>query len=872
MLKSRISKIAIFLLCIVFIGAYTKVDTKAEGTGNIINRVYMDKSRYNPGDSALISIDVSNTMGSDWSGNLNIDIMHNESIVYSTSKAVTLTNGASNTITLNWNVPKDDYTGYMIKAYTGSSDLKTTAIDVSSSWTRFPRYGYIPDFDSSISTTDVNNQINSLTQDYYINSYQFYDWAWRHEVPIKKTDGVNPDSSWLDAFNRNTSWSTIQNYINAVHSKNSVAMAYMMSYAARENYSNYGVNPAWGAYQYDGNNNLKQMNYPLVGQNSIWLFQPSNTNWQNYISNAYKDCINTANFDGIQMDQLGERDNVYDSSGNKYDLQNSFSSLINTAKSQLKANNPNKSYVDFNLVNGCVNGWAVNDVTNNSNADINFSEIWEKAANYNDIRNYIENLRSNKKGTVLAAYMNSKENLGSRYEAENAEFSGPDVATNHPGYSGTGFLENFAKAGDNVTFNINIDEPRYYSLNFQYADDETTRYPSRTIYVDGTKIGKVTFNPQNSNGGWDYYAYDVGATAYLTKGSHSIKISYDQDDWGAINLDCLTVGEFDENSVRLADAAIEASGATHIELGAGLNNVAMLSNEYYPNKSKVMNSSLTEAMKQNYKFITAYENLLFDPDITYGDQGNENISINNENISGNGGQGTIWHMTRMTKDYDILHLINLSNKTDTLWRESTGTPKLKTNLNVKYYLSDTANISGVYIASPDSNEGLSQQLNYTEGTDSVGHYISFTVPSLQYWDMIYIKRGIPTPSNSTYEAEGAIKTNVTTNTNHVGYTGSGFVDGFVNPGSEVTFEVNIPQDGNYSLNFKYANCTGGNATRHVYIDGSYAGVINMASLKDWDTWSTSAITAKLTSGIHTICIYYDPSDKNAINLDNLLIN
>lgn len=866
MLRSKACKIAISIFCIIFISAYTKADIKADSSAKIINKVYMDKSRYNPGDSALISIDVSNTMGSNWSGNLYIDIMHNENVVYSTSKAAELDNGASNTINLNWNVPRDDYKGYMVKVYTGNNDFKTSAIDVSSSWTKFPRYGYIPDFDNTISKDDVTNQIDSLTQDYYINSYQFYDWMWRHEDPIEKTDGGNVAASWQDAFNRNITWSTVQNYINAVHSKNSTAMAYMMAYAARENYSNYGVNPAWGMYQYK-NNKLEQINDPFVTGTSISFFQPSNTNWQNYIANAYKDCINTGGFDGIQMDQIGQMDNVYDSNGNKYDLQNSFSSLVNSVKSQLEINNPSKSYVDFNLVNGATNGWAVDDVTDNANGDINFSELWDKASNYNDIKNYVQRLRSNKKGTVLAAYMNYYENLGTRYEAENASFSGVDVANNHPGYSGTGFLENFAQPGDNVTFNISVDKDMTYSLDFQYADNSDKA--TRTVYVDGNKIGQVKCQPQ---GTWDKYVFDACISTYLSKGNHTVKISYDSEDSGAINLDCLTLGQFDENSVRLADAVIQASGATHIEMGAGLDAAMMLPSEYYPNKSKVMSPSLREAMKQNNKFIAAYENLLFDTDITYGDGGNQNISINNEAISGDGASGTIWHMTRMKKDYDILHLINLSSKTDSTWRNSTSTPKLKNNLEVKYYLQDTANVSGVYVASPDSNEGISQQLNYTEGTDSVGHYVSFTVPSLQYWDMIYLKRSIPTPSNNTYQAEGAIKTNVTTNTNHVGYTGSGFVDGFVNPGSEVTFQANVPNDGNYSLKFKYANCTGANATRHVYIDGSYAGTLNMASLKDWDTWGISSVNAKLTSGIHTICVYYDSSDKNAINLDDLSIN
>lgn len=45
------------------------------------------------------------------------------------------------------------------------------------------------------------------------------------------------------------------------------------------------------------------------------------------------------------------------------------------------------------------------------------------------------------------------------------------------------------------------------------------------------------------------------------------------------------------------------------------------------------------------------------------------------------------------------------------------------------------------------------------------------------------------PTNSIYEAESAIKTNVSTNTNHSGYTGSGFVDQFASSNDGVSFVV-----------------------------------------------------------------------------------
>jgi len=866
--KSNINKLLPILLYMLFaitiIGIFTEKNVYAANT--FVNKVYVDKAIFNPNDSITISTDLTNSSGSAWTGTLYMVITHNETQIYTANQAVTLSIGQNSTKTFQWAAPGTDFQGYMIKVYTTSNDYKTGAIDVSSNWSKYPRYGYIPNFDSTISQATITNQINSLTQDYNINAFQFYDWMWRHEVPISRSDGIHVDSSWTDLFNRNITWSTIQNYINTVHSTNSKAMAYMMSYATREGYTSYGVDPSWGIFQ--DTLHQSQVNVNFNNGKYLWLFAPTNVNWQNYISNAYKDAINTAGFDGIQMDQMGERSTLYNYAGSSYDLGNSFSSLINAAKSQLQSNNPNKSYLDFNIVDGTVNGWALNDVSKNSNTDFNFSEIWWKSNNYNDIRNYIEQLKnnSNKKATVLAAYMNYNENLGPRYEAENATFSGPDIIANHLGYSGIGFLENFALQGNYVQFNVNASESMTYPLVFQYGDNSDNA--TRTIYVDGVKIGQVQFHPQ---GTWDKFVYDANINTYLTAGNHTIKVSYDAGDTGAINLDCLSLGEFNENSIRLADAAFQASGATHIELGAGLDNVAMLPHEYYPNTSKAMTGSLQNAMKQNNKFITTYENLLFDTNINYGDQGNQYININGEAISGNGTNGTIWHMTRMTPNYDILHLINLTNESDTQWRNSTNSPTIKTNLAVKYYLSADANVSGVCIASPDINEGTSQQLTFTSGTNAVGNYISFTVPTLNYWDMIYINRTITTPVNNQYEAEKAIKTNVTTNTNHVGYTGSGFVDGFTQVGSEVTFQVNVATAGNHSLDFKYANNTGATSTRHIYIDGAFAGTLSMPNLANWDTWGTASLSSNLTQGIHTICINYDSTDNYGINLDNLIV-
>lgn len=119
-----------------------------------------------------------------------------------------------------------------------------------------------------------------------------------------------------------------------------------------------------------------------------------------------------------------------------------------------------------------------------------------------------------------------------------------------------------------------------------------------------------------------------------------------------------------------------------------------------------------------------------------------------------------------------------------------------------------------------------------------------------------------------YEAESATLNSVTTNTNHTGYTGSGFVDGFSVAGDYVQFSISIATAGDYSLLFRYANDTGKKASRKVYVDGNEEAMAVFPDLANWDTWGTAEVGTYLTSGSHTVKIKFN---NHAINLDNLVV-
>ncbi|GKU76495.1 glycoside hydrolase family 66 protein [Paenibacillus sp. L3-i20] len=852
----------VLLLLFVVLPSIVPPPVHAAANG-IVKRVYTGKARYNPGTSATIKVELKNDTGTTFSGNVNLTIHHLETQVYATSTPINLPNGSSTTVNFTWTTPNTDYKGYFVNITAGSSK-GATAVDVSSKWTRFPRYGYITEYPSeSASVTDA--RVKRTVEDYHTNAFQLYDWMWRHENNIKRTGGT-VDNSWADWSGKHTMyWPTIQNLISSMHNYNAAAMPYTMTYAALHNYQAIsGVNPQWAMYSDTAH--LSQLGFDFDDNNPdtwLWLFNPANAGWQNYIYGQYRDMITTAGFDGIHLDQMGERADPYDYNGNVVDLDNSFSGFVNNLRSNLNSNGMSDKVLTFNNVDGAANGWAFDDVTKNANYDFTYTEIWGGANDYIELKSLIDKAKRNngQKAVVLAAYMNFEENTGTRYEAESASLNGVTTNTNHTGYTGSGFVDGFGDTGDYVQFSINAPEEGWYGLVFRYGNDTGTNN-TRSLYVDGSFVKQVgNFLDQNS---WGTWKFDASHTVWLSAGTHTVKLAKEANDTGFINLDSLTLGTFNDASVRLTGAAIAAAGASRIEMGEGDQ---MLGHPYFPNRAKQMRNSLKEATKDQYNFITAYENLLFDKDVFNTDSGNQFVEITGQPVSGSGTAGNIWSFMKQSDNYNIVHLINLKNSTDTDWRNSDITPTTLTNLETKVYIGNGESVSGVYVASPDIAMGATQSLTYSTGTDSKGKYVAFTLPSLQYWDMIYMKRSFATPTNDIYEAEKGVKVNVGVNTNHVGYTGTGFVDNF-SDNDGVTFTVSAAQDDDQVLRFRYAN-GGTNATRDIFVDGNYAGTIAFPSTGSWSGWSTSELTVSLKKGIHTITIWKNNSNTGAINLDHL---
>ena len=124
-----------------------------------------------------------------------------------------------------------------------------------------------------------------------------------------------------------------------------------------------------------------------------------------------------------------------------------------------------------------------------------------------------------------------------------------------------------------------------------------------------------------------------------------------------------------------------------------------------------------------------------------------------------------------------------------------------------------------------------------------------------------------------YEAEDAEKTgDAKTNTDHTGYSGTGFVDGLGNVGSGLKFKVNAKKAGRYTLSVRYSvGISGDAATINLYLNGSKQEQLGLAALGSWDAWWNRNCTVELQKGENIIELKRENGNANAANVDYITI-
>ena len=740
--------------------------TPATATGTAhVTRAYTDKSTHEPGKQATITAEAST------GGTVHFSVSHLGTEI--DSGDATVENGKA---TWTYTTPSEDGQGYLVTATGGDGTHAETAIDASTSWTRFPRMGYLSHFKPTAPEgTDGHttyegflfqkpqDYIDKLSRDYHINALQYYDWQYRHEQPVATGDLADKWPLWYrDTY---ASKKTINDYIQDAGKANIGSLAYSMAYAANDNYDTNTIKDEWRLREDNGSYWVRDLGEQWwvptpkgvdKPKSHQFMMNVNNEDWRTYITGQYKTQKTEFKFDGTHIDTLGQTSKK-DASGNPVDLTDGLAALVDDTYKNVGGQ------VGINLPDG-----AGSEKINKASAAYMYTELWDHNETNAQVASYLQSARNNagNKPQIVAAYANnynptislpdpkdSKKTIhpgvtpdeGMRIEAESDQASvsgGAQILSGDDSASGGAYAGNFSAGGSTVTFTVDAGQGGTFTFTTRYARQDADGAYHQMI-LDMGKSGQqklikyVHFDQTGS-----YYTWkDMTETVELTPGIHTISYWVPNDkNYTPVNIDCITFREFNTDSVKLADAAFAANGAHHLELG---DYGRMLDNEFFVNSGRSMSTDLQTWMKNYYNISTAYENLLFGDNLT---RKQNQVEVSTAGVSlptsTDGSANTIWANTMTSNAGTALHLINLrtndSEGNDEYWRNAAKQILAFDNTSVTYHLEDGEAIPGsIFAVSPDVDGGRPMPLDFTTGTDEQGRTtLTFNVGRLSSWDMV----------------------------------------------------------------------------------------------------------------------------------------
>ena len=139
----------------------------------------------------------------------------------------------------------------------------------------------------------------------------------------------------------------------------------------------------------------------------------------------------------------------------------------------------------------------------------------------------------------------------SLYEAEDATIFEGQVNSDHPGFTGTGFVNYDNVVGSYVEFGVSVPAAGSYTLTFRYANGTTTNRPMDIAVNGGVTAPNLAFNP---TGTWDNWTNQT-ATVDLVAGTNPIRATATTSNGGP-NLDSMSVEPRVSSLLEAEDATI----------------------------------------------------------------------------------------------------------------------------------------------------------------------------------------------------------------------------------------------------------------------------------------------------------------------------
>ena len=360
---------------------------EALGTSALLRQmsVHTDKARYAPGEQVVFTADREQSVG--------VRYWHLGEVV----EEKVLESSTSWT----WTPPSTDFQGYYVELVGKNPDgeLKTvgcTAVDVSSDWTRFPRYGFLSSF-GNMAASQIDAVLSNL-KNHHINGLQYYDWLYDHHHPLAGTP-AKPDEDWPSLIGHTWYLSTVRGYISKAHEYGIASMWYDLCYGVLEWGARDGVDEKWYAFLDQGHSKKDYHALSAPFRSSIYLVDPGNSGWLDYFAAREGEVYDVFDFDGFHIDQLGDRGAHYTYDGNRIDMTGGYGKFI----SAMKKSQPSKKLA-FNAV-----GRYGQSSIAAAPTDFLYNEVWNTS--FSELKTTMDENRAlaPSKNTVMAAYMNYKQ-------------------------------------------------------------------------------------------------------------------------------------------------------------------------------------------------------------------------------------------------------------------------------------------------------------------------------------------------------------------------------------------------------------------------------------------------------------------------------
>ncbi|NUT37913.1 MAG: carbohydrate-binding protein [Hamadaea sp.] len=403
------------------------------------------------------------------------------------------------------------------------------------------------------------------------------------------------------------------------------------------------------------------------------------------------------------------------------------------------------------------------------------------------------------------------------YQAESAALSGgAAVATDHTGYTGSGFVGGYTDGNRGTaatTFSVTAAAAGSHQLTLRYANG-TSAQMTLSLYVNGGKVGQISL-PATAN--WDTWATRTD-TVTLPSGGSTVAYRFDSADSGNVNLDSLTVtdvpapptGQFEAESAALSGGAAIATDHT------GFTGSGFVGGYTDGNKGTA---------------ATTFS-------VTAANAGTSTVTLRYAN--GTGAQMTLSLYVNGGK---VGQIALPATATWDTWTTRADTVTLLAGANSIAYRFDSADSGNVNLD------------NIAVVLPATGSPSPSTSPT--------------TPAGQVYELETAFASagpSVATST--AGYTGTGYLTGFTGAGARVIRTVGLPTAATAAVSLRYANTTGSTKTLSLYANGRKTGQV---SLPAGTGWLTATQNVALRAGLNLVGYQYDAGDSGGVSLDNITV-